>query len=76
MAGKNGIWYLAQASDIDHSIPEEEVKFMAPSGNTYIFTDEQSPWIDIDKVLLVCSTPNVDHRERYTFARKDIETIE
>ena len=49
---------------------------MAPSGNTYIFTDEKSSWIDIVKILLVCSAPDIDHRERYIFARKDIETIE
>ena len=68
-------WYMAQVSDIDHSIPEIEVKFMARSGNTYIFTDEQQSWVDIDKILLVCTTPDIDQRQRYIFAVKDIETI-
>ena len=68
-------WYMAQVSDIDHSIPEIEVKFVAPSGNTYIFTDEQQSWVDIDKILLVCTTPDIDHKQRCIFAVKDIETI-
>ena len=67
---------MAQVSDIDHSIPEIELKFMMPSGNTYIFTDEESSWIDMEKIVHLCSTPDIDKRQRYIFMKKDIETIE
>ena len=51
---------MAQVSDIDHSIPEIKLKFVMPPGNTYIFTDEESSWIDIEKIVHFCSTPDID----------------
>ena len=66
---------MAQVSDVDHSIPEIKLKFMMPSDNTYIFTDEESSWIDMEKIVHLCSTPDIDHRQRYIFIKQDIETI-
>ena len=69
-------WYMAQVADIDHSVPEIKVKFMTKSGNTYIFTDEQPSWVDLEKMMHICDTPDIDHRFRYIFAKKDIDIIE
>ena len=70
------IWYMSQVTNIDLSMPEIEVKFMVQSGSTFIFTDEQPSWIDLQKVLHVCDTPDIDHRLCYIFAKKDIDIIE
>ena len=66
---------MVQILDIDHG-SEIEVKFMKPSGITYIFIDEEPSWQDLDKIIHICSTPDMDQRERYIFERKDIQAIE
>ena len=69
-------WYVAQVADIDHSVPEIEVNFMTKSGNTYIFTDELPSWVDLEKIMHICDTPDIDHRFWYIFAKKAIDIIE
>ena len=69
-------WYMSQVTNIDHSMPEIEVKSMVQSGDTFIFTDEQPSWIDLQKVLHVCDTPDIDYGLRYIFAKKDVDIIE
>ena len=51
---------MAQVSDIEQSIPEIKLKYMMSSGNTYIFTDDKSSWIDMEKIVHLCSTPDTD----------------
>ena len=50
-------------------------KNMIPSGNKYIFLAEEPSWQGIDKILYICSTPDIDHRERYVFPKKDTDAI-
>ena len=42
----------------------------------YYGSDEEPSWQDLDKIIHICSTPDMDQRERYIFERKDILAIE
>ena len=48
---------------------------MRPSGSAYVFTDEKPLWVDFERIIYIYCTPNIDHRERYTFEKTDINVI-
>ena len=50
---------------------------MTPSGSAFVFTDEKPSWVhvDLEKIIHICCTPNIDHRKRYTFDNTDINVI-
>ena len=64
---------MSQVTNIDHSMPEIERKFMVRFGSTFNVTDEQPSWIDLQKV---CDSPDIDNRLRYIFATKGVDIIE
>ena len=48
---------------------------MKPSRSEYVFTAEKPLRVDFERIIYISCTSNIDHREKYTSEKTDINVI-